>query len=136
MAVHPHACGEHEAGKLGGLHHEGSSPRLWGTRIQSHTNPYRCRFIPTPVGNTMEEKSVDTCVTVHPHACGEHFVRVFCAQKPLGSSPRLWGTLRGYVWQDVYLRFIPTPVGNTTICIWSNNIRTVHPHACGEHQTV
>ena len=51
-----------------------------------------------------------------------------------GSSPRLWGTRsvrRGSVTPG---RFIPTPVGNTTSRPTCSASRTVHPHACGEHQ--
>ncbi|CAB1083942.1 hypothetical protein D1AOALGA4SA_11476 [Olavius algarvensis Delta 1 endosymbiont] len=33
--------------------------------------------------------------SVHPHACGEHRRRRFLLAKEFGSSPRLWGTLRG-----------------------------------------
>ena len=31
-------------------------------------------------------------------------------------------------------RFIPTPVGNTYLRTHYRDKRTVHPHACGEHQ--
>ncbi|CAB1083929.1 hypothetical protein D1AOALGA4SA_11463 [Olavius algarvensis Delta 1 endosymbiont] len=30
----------------------GSSPRLWGTRLETDQRPVDFRFIPTPVGNT------------------------------------------------------------------------------------
>ena len=82
-AVHPHACGEHVFyGK------DGSSPRLWGTRTAKFSHMHHHRFIPTPVGNMLTisimedrfiptpvgntERGVPRCMTVHPHACGEH----------------------------------------------------------------
>ncbi len=67
--------------------------------------------------------------SVHPHACGEHCEG--CCEG--GSSPRLWGTRNqmGTVLQTI--RFIPTPVGNTSSDPFHLWLDTVHPHACGEH---
>ena len=50
--VHPHVCGEHSKiyrlFRLSG----GSSPRLWGTRLDYSMLERKVRFIPTFVGNT------------------------------------------------------------------------------------
>ena len=51
----------------------------------------------------------------------------------IGSSPRLWGTRKIAAPVDSVWRFIPTPVGNTTRKALAHALRTVHPHACGEH---
>ena len=51
-AVHPHVCGEHaRIGNVVGSEH-GSSPRVWGTRLDTHIASLDERFIPTCVGNT------------------------------------------------------------------------------------
>ena len=53
-----------------------------------------------------------------------------------GSSPRMWGT---HTWYDVDIelnRFIPTHVGNTIDRFPSSHSTAVHPHACGEHNTL
>ena len=71
-SVHPHACGEHAFSSSSGSMPSGSSPRLWGTLQSSGFNRISTRFIPTPVGNTLEYINSKRVETVHPHACGEH----------------------------------------------------------------
>ena len=70
---------------------------------------------------------------VHPHACGEHQLISGAKSSSFGSSPRLWGTQVNYNHDKLHLRFIPTPVGNTSVSLTFQIIDTVHPHACGEH---
>ena len=52
IAVHPRACGEHQAGKHLGELFAGSSPRLRGTLQPRLGIPGNDRFIPAPAGNT------------------------------------------------------------------------------------
>ena len=52
-------------------------------------------------------------ITVHPHACGEHFRIHFRYSGGRGSSPRMWGTPVVKHNSNVRIRFIPTHVGNT-----------------------
>ena len=132
-SVHPHACGEHSRVSIMTKICNGSSPRLWGTRVVgAPRHNLKRRFIPTPVGNTSSPR---TCpLAVH------------------GSSPRLWGTLSSLPLTVLRLRFIPTPVGNTareagvtnngsSPRLWGTQqdkrhyiiFYSVHPHACGEH---
>ena len=86
---------------------------MWGTRY------IRCiywdtrRFIPTHVGNTATFTTTILAESVHPHACGEHWVIGIGRQLDYGSSPRMWGTLK-----------------NTSAI---KHRCAVHPHACGEH---
>ncbi|CAB1083928.1 hypothetical protein D1AOALGA4SA_11462 [Olavius algarvensis Delta 1 endosymbiont] len=96
----------------------------------------QCRFIPTPVGNTIIVSSSWPVEPVHPHACGEHKAAPIEWRIFVGSSPRLWGTLGTGGVAHKQDRFIPTPVGNTgrSRC-WSAS-SPVHPHACGEHGRV
>ena len=75
----------------------------------------------------------DNVVTVHPHACGEHYFAITSGNNPGGSSPRLWGTYRTSRTPRLPVRFIPTPVGNMSASISRRIFRQVHPHACGEH---
>ncbi len=131
--VHPHACGEHSLAMAPIEAMTGSSPRLWGTRNYDKHPIRGLRFIPTPVGNTLGRVPEAIKRPVHPHACGEHgcIASLYCAS--VGSSPRLWGTLR-YVKRFLsFIRFIPTPVGNTALCQAFFIVYSVHPHACGEH---
>ncbi len=93
----------------------GSSPRMWGTRRCRCAAWWSVRFIPTHVGNTEGSQSA---------AVGQ-----------CGSSPRMWGTpmhAGAHPWRR---RFIPTHVGNTPVAAPSRSTRSVHPHACGEHES-
>ncbi len=115
MAVHPHACGEHQI--CAPLHRvsAGSSPRMWGTLSHLTIDIPTTRFIPTHVGNTSARIEANFISAVHPHACGEH---IGCSPQLLnsyGSSPRMWGTLPNEQGAANSGRFIPTHVGNTAI---------------------
>src|SRR3989304_487570 len=92
LTVHPHACGEHIifVPVLNFVH--GSSPRMWGTRIQYWEPEEIDRFIPTHVGNTLRLPPVSHSRSVHPHACGEHAIFKNHRRLNRGSSPRMWGT--------------------------------------------
>ena len=132
-SVHPHACGEHLRSASSLSFNSGSSPRLWGTHTDFASGIRTERFIPTPVGNTSNTGPVIQVRSVHPHACGEHVSATPVITVQNGSSPRLWGTLSPVLSNSIYLRFIPTPVGNTPLLFSRNKHMAVHPHACGEH---
>ncbi len=95
------------------MRHAGSSPRPWGTRP-----PARRAALPR---------------LVHPHARGEHLCDCSRAVCVCGSSPRPWGTRARPGHPGDLLRFIPTPVGNTSRASTSSPMAAVHPHARGEH---
>jgi len=71
-SVHPHACGEHDFFQRPNRLAAGSSPRLWGTPSHGIELAAKNRFIPTPVGNTLDRGQSNFQSSVHPHACGEH----------------------------------------------------------------
>ena len=54
--------------------------------------------------------------------------------EPIGSSPRVWGTLNIDLSLSTSQRFIPTRVGNTRFFLVLPRLYPVHPHACGEHE--
>ena len=111
----------------------GSSPRMWGTRRLRAGRRHLHRFIPTHVGNTPGNRPSQNRVTVHPHACGEHLDGIVNWVGGLGSSPRMWGTLKHFTPTSDSSRFIPTHVGNTPGVLRARFRLPVHPHACGEH---
>ena len=53
ITVHPHECGEHPEIQAYYRNRGGSSPRMWGTRIDPQCPAGYFRFIPTNVGNTI-----------------------------------------------------------------------------------
>ena len=134
--VHPHACGEHFPVRTTLSCDLGSSPRLWGTSGKELTKTQRIRFIPTPVGNMQPIGGSPSGVSVHPHACGEHYRDTIAQHTHCGSSPRLWGTFLCSVQFALPIRFIPTPVGNILHQSPTEFATTVHPHACGEHAPI
>ena len=134
MPVHPHACGEHGVPAAVACAGQGSSPRLWGTRVPELRTRRGRRFIPTPVGNTPSYSNGSRSRPVHPHACGEHLGAAGTTNPDNGSSPRLWGTRDPPGPRRPFPRFIPTPVGNTDAVLRPGPVVQVHPHACGEHE--
>ena len=116
MAVHPHACGELFISKITIGKGSGSSPRLWGTLVKADGACLSGRFIPTPVGNSYQPNNSPVTISVHPHACGELTFRFCPVHHFNGSSPRLWGTPTMARCPFNKYRFIPTPVGNSTLC--------------------
>ena len=131
--VHPHARGEHiqEGEHIVTLN--GSSPRPWGTLMTGTYGTDRRRFIPTPVGNTSILQWIRLPRSVHPHARGEHGNTIILPAELTGSSPRPWGTPTKSGDRLIYVRFIPTPVGNTFCSECGRAFEPVHPHARGEH---
>ena len=133
-SVHPHACGEHPCRLRIIDDLTGSSPRMWGTRRREIVDLKKARFIPTHVGNTSGLALLRQWPSVHPHACGEHQIRLRRRGIIIGSSPRMWGTLIQFFAASRSGRFIPTHVGNTPRCSRPRTAPAVHPHACGEHK--
>ena len=133
--VHPHAYGEHWLGSsptvpftgssprvwerwLGSspiVPFTGSSPRVWGTYIWRGFAESMHRFIPTRVGNM---RAV-----------------IGCGSRQDGSSPHVWGTWKRTDHDARGDRFIPTRVGNISRGQKQARRATVHPHACGEHNS-
>ena len=132
-AVHPHARGEHEIAPPSGSVMAGSSPRTWGTHIFRQCAQAVRRFIPTHVGNTTSSLNWIVSISVHPHARGEHTSVMTPTLTDVGSSPRTWGTPWRRASERPARRFIPTHVGNTMCGALWVCVRTVHPHARGEH---
>ena len=113
----------------------GSSPRLRGTRQRKQAHwPIRW-FIPAPAGNTTTGSCAKALQAVHPRACGEHVsprALVLCV---CGSSPRLRGTPGQFPVGHAGVRFIPAPAGNTRAWTRRRPRGSVHPRACGEHNS-
>jgi len=130
--VHPHACGELRARAPRTVQYTGSSPRMWGTLCVILDQFGVDRFIPTHVGNSKSISDKIVPSAVHPHACGELPISIIVDGDYAGSSPRMWGTRQVLVSVILFLRFIPTHVGNSDPAHHRSTPGPVHPHACGE----
>ena len=110
---HPRVCGEHSPHDLPGAPHQGSSPRVRGTR------PHRPRWhsgqgiIPACAGNTWTEGLRPGDAGDHPRVCGEHAPPLACLFDARGSSPRVRGTLRRRRRARAEIGIIPACAGNT-----------------------
>ena len=131
--VHPRACGEHIRADSADCSHDGSSPRLRGTRQSSWGILVERRFIPAPAGNTPSTGCSTSEFAVHPRACGEHGLTGHSPPFHGGSSPRLRGTHAVADGDVADHRFIPAPAGNTQRRAARPHPGAVHPRACGEH---
>ena len=111
-SVHPHVHGELLMSLSRCVSMNGSSPRAWGTPVPEVGVFALERFIPTCMGNSLQEVL--------------HRIEEF------GSSPRAWGT-RGLAGAPGRrLRFIPTCMGNSGTGTRSRSPQSVHPHVHGE----
>ena len=131
-SVHPHERGELTEIGPALTAGDGSSPRAWGTHRGLSTCSPACRFIPTSVGNSKKGLVVFKGLPVHPHERGE----LLEVDHPLwrydGSSPRAWGTPTVLYPHWLFLRFIPTSVGNSCTARYRGRWISVHPHERGE----
>ena len=156
IPVHPHTCGELILMPWRRISRIGSSPHMWGTQIYGFARNHERRFIPTHVGNSVHRTATPSTLSVHPHTCGELSLIILivlwstvhphtCGElvEPLavpslwiGSSPHMWGTHHGTETTYTLSRFIPTHVGNSHCVPVELEIRTVHPHTCGELRVI
>ena len=71
---HPHACGDKHTEVYQKFGSKGSSPRVWGQAFYSSIINIGVRIIPTRVGTSDCEKSVEFWKRDHPHACGDKYL--------------------------------------------------------------
>ena len=71
----------------------GSSPRVRGTRRTQGGRSCCRRFIPACAGNSSLRAGLPTAPAVHPRVCGELHSHRPTQGNPIGSSPRVRGTL-------------------------------------------
>ena len=132
-AVHPRVCGEHNPVPYPRIDLGGSSPRMRGTLKRQQFFGHLRRFIPAYAGNTRHPHRQASIQAVHPRVCGEHrgaFRDILAAD---GSSPRMRGTLAGWMRRPHVERFIPAYAGNTASWKLASLMVAVHPRVCGEH---
>jgi len=131
---HPHACGEKVVRVGAGTDRAGSSPRVWGEGISIEIVMKPSRIIPTRVGRSMYRRCNCSTPSDHPHACGEKLAADLAADRPRGSSPRVWGEVNPRDTDVISLRIIPTRVGRSGRIFSGIDSCPDHPHACGEKE--
>ena len=107
-----------------------------GTRVGDVLGGRGNGIIPAYAGNTSVNYPQRRNARDHPRVCGEHHVKHALFVGPLGSSPRMRGTLKSHGRIVRLGGIIPAYAGNTMITgHWSCYNRD-HPRVCGEHPFV
>ena len=132
MPVHPRVCGELTTSVTTSKLPVGSSPRVRGTHPARRHARRRRRFIPACAGNSSRLPRGPRVGAVHPRVCGELADRRPFVGAPLGSSPRVRGTLPTSKGRAAGLRFIPACAGNSAMLSARMAPTPVHPRVCGE----
>ena len=91
--VHPRVCGEQQDHPLQVVCVNGSSPRVRGTDISVDIRLSFRRFIPACAGNRLRAENERLRAAVHPRVCGEQREARSLSPPPVGSSPRVRGTV-------------------------------------------
>ena len=84
------------------------------------------------MGTSCRTKKLVGDLEDHPHACGDKNRRECAFLDRQGSSPRVWGQVRGGFTHAQTARIIPTRVGTSFALRCTTVIGRDHPHACGD----
>ena len=90
-------CGEHQLLSSDQTSIEGSSPRVRGTQNIEIIDNLADGIIPACAGNTGGWQLLVGRHGDHPRVCGEHDGFIPARMVPMGSSPRVRGTLPTHV---------------------------------------
>ena len=90
-------------------------------------------IIPAHAGNTSTPCVPPHPPRDHPRACGEHTLHHLSQNRPVGSSPRMRGTLPRPDGGAETRGIIPAHAGNTISGRCAYMRSWDHPRACGEH---
>ena len=130
---HPRACGAHRLLHTPHPLHEGSSPRMRGSRKIRQPNK-RCNgIIPAHAGLTAVSPSMRSARWDHPRACGAHVRRRSGAFESMGSSPRMRGSRRAARDNLEAIGIIPAHAGLTSRSSRQSAAGWDHTRACGAH---
>ena len=111
---HPRVCGELQDAQEGIVAHDGSSPRVRGTRIGFTLGFGIRRIIPACAGNSPLPAMHRATSTDHPRVCGELSGSRIAFGSERGSSPRVRGTLASIEHRVLNGRIIPACAGNSS----------------------
>ena len=84
------------------------------------------------MGTSLRELKYATSSKDHPHAYGDKLDVLASLLTVVGSSPRVWGQVRGLYIAAVRVWIIPTRVGTSLIRFVYIISNKDHPHACGD----
>ena len=112
---------------------EGSSPRMRGSPEHGRLQSGHAGIIPAYAGLTQSNRCSKTTAWDHPRACGAHGAVSGAGEPPVGSSPRMRGSLGGEKNEAGYQGIIPAHAGLTNLVGSTVSTSGDHPRACGAH---
>jgi len=132
VAVQPRGCGERAAYQRTVKARAGSAPRVRGTRMGRRPEAGAGRFSPAGAGNADHTLRYITTSPVQPRGCGERFLVDVVGARPVGSAPRVRGTLPKLPRIARAGRFSPAGAGNADYKVRHDLPQSVQPRGCGE----
>ena len=108
-------CGEQSEALLLFALRQGSPPRVRGTELALDWFDARGRITPACAGNSCPRRPECAKVADHPRVCGEQSATNTCSRLPIGSPPRVRGTVVVFVRCSLLLRITPACAGNSMI---------------------
>ena len=84
------------------------------------------------MGTSKQIAHFEINITDHPHAYGDKLDNPICAPHAPGSSPRVWGQVKGGDEMELSSRIIPTRMGTRISSSLYSAIGKDHPHAYGD----
>ena len=129
---HPRVCGEQAPPTSFRQPPPGSPPRVRGTASLRTCCTEKHRITPACAGNRDPPGMPAAQYGDHPRVCGEQTYRCGYETLPLGSPPRVRGTVNNGGLMDKLKGITPACAGNSTS--WSEGamFEKDHPRVCGE----
>ena len=129
----PRGCGAHSMDDIKAHMHQGSSPRVRGSRIYSRHQADGDGIIPADAGLTHADPTKWAAYRDHPRGCGAHAVCQRFIAFALESSPRMRGSRGQRVRRSKADGVIPADAGLTFACRGAGFLSRGHPRGCGAH---
>ena len=128
---HPHACGDKAIAGRAVCAVIGSSPRVWGQANKiCGGDPVR-RIIPTRVGTRNILKTPNQIRWDHPHACGDKRNAYDYINNLTGSSPRVWGQVSIFAFEDKHKGSSPRVWGQALLYSIPKSVNRIIPTRVG-----
>ena len=105
---------------------------------QSELVPIKADFglIPACAGKTGLNDRFTELVWAHPRVCGENLAAMKRLFPKAGSSPRVRGKLRAWLYGIITARLIPACAGKTLFRGNQSQPDPAHPRVCGENVSI
>ena len=129
---HPRVCGEQSCKPLACYVIKGSPPRVRGTVLKDTSTLHMMRITPACAGNSYSGSFNRCWLQDHPRVCGEQCTSVGIRRIPIGSPPRVRGTVVVPMANGSTKGITPACAGNRISLRLRLATMRDHPRVCGE----